>query len=887
MRMKKFDEDYSNITLARLFNLSPELYDDVNIVNLPLSVRVTNRLYNNSILTIGSLLRTNSASLMNIKGFGKNCLDQVYTYLENIKRQDNISEEIQETQILPQISIAKKYRDFIVLGDFSFISYCECSPDEKNVLLKYKEAYEILGKELVEKCLYDYIHISPIVYAFQNYCEKTKRYNKLKCLIENIPTKRRKNCCKYYIMAYSDEEVMRNAIENIYSSSDAALCSIIDSVNLDDNVECIIAGKFLEWCSYNACNLISELFENLYSNKRQKMLIEARANGQTLSEIGDTIHVTRERVRQIEAKAKRRFVKNLTHLRIISKIFADTNGRNIITLENIVEVSGNNASAFYYLLRTSECSYYTYDAQLDAFVLGDSNISLRIQNFVDSLPEMIRKKDIQDIIILAKEQEDISQDFIEKAIEESYKNTGEIYYKTRLSLAKIYDDILRTHYPEGIHVSDDKEIDKFRDYIIKEYGDISLPENNRAISTRISSIGVLAGRGIYIAKRNQWISKALEYKILDYIEKSDSPIILIGTVFYEFEEDLLKEGIDNRYFLQGVLREISGEKYYFRRDYISKRKDFTSMYSSIVAYIKENKYPVSRDEIQARFHGITDIMISMAISDSEILNYFGEYLHGSCLDISEVEENSLYNSILKILSDNDVHHIKDVYVVLLKENSHVLYRNGVNNSYRAFSVLEYLFKDRFQFSRPYLAQYGTEIGKPFERLHDLIFESEEYAVSDISDFARDNHMQISSMIDYLNSLNDKFMIYDRNNIVSFKSLAITPDLTYEIEKIIEKNINETCPIRNLSCIGQFPRISRDWSEWLIYSCLYKWGKRLDVALSSGQFRQSIPLVSLKGLMNTDGFKGVSSAPVNIKIDNMDNIDDLVAEIITEDMLEDI
>ena len=62
---------------------------------------------------------------------------------------------------------------------------------------------------------------------------------------------------------------------------------------------------------------------------------------------------------------------------------------------------------------------------------------------------------------------------------------------------------------------------------------------------------------------------------------------------------------------------------------------------------------------------------------------------------------------------------------------------------------------------------------------------------------------------------------------------------------------------------------------------------MDVALSSSQLRQSIPLVAPRGKMDTTAFKDVSVTPVKIKIDNLDNIDDLISDLITEDMLEDI
>ena len=426
-----------------------------------------------------------------------------------------------------------------------------------------------------------------------------------------------------------------------------------------------------------------------------------------------------------------------------------------------------------------------------------------------------------------------------------------------------------------------------RNRIAEEYGDIALPENNRAIAARIASIGTLAGRGIYIAKRKKWISKELEHKLIDFIESNDSPVLLIGMIFTEFEDELQEEGIDNRYFLQGVLRELFGDRLYFRRDYVSRDKDFTSIYSSIIAFIKQHQYPVKKEEIQARFKGITEIVIAFATSDSEILNYFGEYLHGSRLIIHEDERLYLLNYLNTCLSDDAAHHIKDIYPVLTEAKPEIFSRNAATDPYCVFSVLEYLFRDRFQFSRPYIAKNDVEIGRPIERLQERIYSEDEFMLNDISIFARDNHVQLYSMLDFINSLNDKYLMKNIDAIISIDKAGLNESLAQQIESIICEEVFETTPIRNLLCISKFPAINCDWSEWIIYSILFKWSNSLDVALSSSQLRQSIPLVAPRGKMDATAFKDVAATPVKVKIDNLDNIDDLISDLITEDMLEDI
>lgn len=882
--MSIFDE---NVSLGELFNLSPEAYSDMDISDLPFSIRATNRFYQQNIRTVEELLKVNSGFLMNLRGFGIKCLNQVYSLLETVSNGE-FTPKAEQKRIIPiESCFIKNNRDNIISGNFSRIESDELAIEERTCLKKYIEGYEILGKDLIDKCFNDTEHVISIMEVLERFCRNNAKYTELKELAEAIPAQRRHNNSKHYIAAYTFDDAILKQLSNCYSNENAPLYSIIDSIDLDDKASIEAATKFLRWCSYNISDQIKELFDKLYSKEHRKTVIEGRANRLTLNDVGNLLHLTRERIRQIELKAKTLFMRNQSRLRILGKISADLKGQSIVTQEDIAEVSGENANALIYLLRISESSFYRYDIQLDAFVVGDTDISSRIQNFIDSLPDVIKKTELQEILDMAKDQEDLASEFVEKAFFDSYKITGDVYHRTRLSLAKVYEEVLKAHYPNGIHVYSDREIAQLRKTISDEYGDVGLPKNNRAIAARIASIGVLSGRGRYVAKRKQWVSSALENKLIDYINYSESPILMIGSIFYEFEEELVKEGIDNKYFLHGILRELVGNRFYFRRDYVSKDRGFTSIYSSIIAYIKENRYPVKKEEIQAKFQGITDIVISLATSDSDILNYFGEYLHGSRLVIHEDEKSRLFDQLAMLMSDNEAHHIKDVYTLLFKNNAAPFSRNAVNGSFRAYSFLEYLFPDQFQFLRPYIAKIGVEIGKPAERLHDMIYEEEEYSISDISDFARENHLQIQSIIEYINSLNDKFMMRDIDSIASITSLGVSEEITKMIEAIITGEISETTPIRNMTCVRKFPKISGNWSEWLIYSCLIKWGSKLDVALSSGQLRHSIPLVSLKGQMDLTRFKNNSVASVRSRIDDLNDIDELLSGIITEDMLEDI
>ena len=104
-----------------------------------------------------------------------------------------------------------------------------------------------------------------------------------------------------------------------------------------------------------------------------------------------------------------------------------------------------------------------------------------------------------------------------------------------------------------------------------------------------------------------------------------------------------------------------GDEFFFRRDYISKDGSTTNMYMDIVKFIKNSKYPVSKAEIFKAFPGITEIVVNIAFSDPDVINYLGAYLHSSNLKISINEKKYFEDKIKKVLKDRNAHHCKDVY----------------------------------------------------------------------------------------------------------------------------------------------------------------------------------------------------------------------------------
>ncbi len=878
----------SNISFGEQFPLKTEYFADVAVEELNLSIRATKRLMTNNILTIGDLLDTKPETLMGIKGFGRSCMEEVENSLATLIKNPASWKDLRRINPVGKLQLVKVHADSIAMGDFSFSDGLDLSDEENHILSVYKDGFETIGEDLALECYCNPEKVATIISMLNNFCDESQRLSLMRGIVGKIPSYRLRNRAKGYINAFTVDDIKRAALLSLCPSEECTIEALTAIAPPTQKQKLNLLKEFLKWCSFDLNSEVEELFRKIYAKERLKTVVQMRARKKTLEQIGSVFGITRERVRQIEIKAKHQFIRYYSQIQIVSKIAAEKNGSTLLTSADIEEYCKTNVVELLYFLRGYENTHYTYDEQLDLFILGDDSIQERVRSYIESLPDWIKVNQLPTILNDASENDDIPQDVLQTAFMESYRLTGDVYHRTRLSLGAVYLAVMKKYYPDGFRAYDPDELRNFRMRVAIEFGDVGMPEDDHAITARIASVCVLCGRGMYKPKAEKYISKGLANRILQYIEKSDQKIFLMNTLYSVFENELNDEGVYNKYYLQGILRELCADKYYFRRDYLSKDAEAVSFYSSVVNFIKKSEYPVQKQQIQNTFPGITEIVITLSVNDPKVLNYFGSYLHASRLDISNEEKDSLYRILAEIVSDHEAHSGTEVYEFIQRRMPVIFSRNAAMYPFSAFSILEYLFQDFFQFSRPYIAEKGVEIGRLGERLHNLIYSSDEFAISDIREFCKENRFQIQSILEYVNSCNDRFLLRDVYTMVSIERTGITESIAWETENVIAQEVSETQPISHLTCWHRLPGIAVPWTEWLIYSVLNKWGSKLSAATSSNTLRTAVPMVAPRGEMDSGAFKDITPdlSGHSAKVDDLDNIDDLIADLIEieEDLL---
>lgn len=881
-------------TYAEIFGLRPELHANTPISELNLSVRTHNVFKRNEITTLDVLLKKTPESLMQLKNFGKTSLQDVERLMESLKG-GNPTEKAPspaKTQIRESVPLElRPYARQMANGDFSFMEDLTTPSHILPAAERCKEAQIALGTELANACLDTPQALSPIISACFTFRFAVQQQNDLQVFLDAIPAERRYNKVHGYINAYVKNEEKRTKLHNLYTSADATVNSILNT-ELNGEQHRFVSA-FLKWCSYDLSVEIEELLKSVYANDRMRTVIQMRAQKKTLEQIGTILGVTRERARQIELKAKGIFRSRQGRIKIISKIAADLNGSSVVMPGDLMDYCGSHFDEILFLLRTCESSNFTYDQTLDLFIVGDDSMQDRTAAFIESLPEMFTIDEIVLRLHSAEEDFDLPEEVAKIAISEVYNLTGEIYHRNRLSRAAIYQEILRESFPNGIYIHNQTEIAQFRDLVHKKYGNVSLPYNDHALAARIADICILCDRGQYRLKQKKYIPRTLATQIHSYMENSDHSIFMTNTLFHVFENELRANGVNNKYYLQGILHELYGDQYTFTRDYISKDASITSIYSSVVNHIKKSQHPVSKKQLKKAFPGVPEVALNLATGDPEVLQYLGEYLHSSKLVVSEQEKAYLHSIVAQLLQDGQPHHSEECYNIVMMERPEIFTRNAVSFQYRCFSVLEYLFRNQYEFSRPYIAPLGTEIGRPIEQIREYVDENDRISITDISSYAAEIHFRLPSTLGFINSCNDRYLLISNELMMLQEDTGVDESIAHLVEDLVFEEITDPVLIRSLPCWMKLPPINVPWTEWLVYSVLNKWATRVEVAPSHNQFRMAVPLVAPKGKMQVEPFAEVyreidcTAGNLSVSISNdMDHIDDLLMELTDDELLED-
>lgn len=602
--------------------------------------------------------------------------------------------------------------------------------------------------------------------------------------------------------------------------------------------------------------------------ERDLFILHKRAQGHTLESAGtgNGYSLTRERIRQMEKQVITKYQDAFfygNHQIYLKTFFTNQKYAFISNLSNILY---DLSDIYIHILKEGQISNLEYNSEYDMFVIGENWIPYWF-DILNDLPEIIMYKDLDNCLNEIKKKLsdkgfEIELKDIRFLFEKEFLNIGGAYSRSRITFGEKYSIVLERFYPNGINIYDEEKLKEFSNRCLEVFPYTVMPDNLRSIGMRISAISLLINKGVYGLREKFLIPKEKLMPIFDFIKQSAVEIFPIGALFEKYE-DLMKElNILSKYHLYSLMKEYFESELHFKKDYICKTSENSTMYKIIYNYIKEQSTPIKYKELQIRFPGTSQVTFNQAVNQEGVLNYFGKYIHINNLNLTDEDVSIIRNTLLTLVSDDKIHHTNELYTMLSVKHMRIINKCLIEYQYMLFSLVEMLFEEEFEFSRPFIAKKGTEILDENERMRNFVSLYDKISIDEIKEFAEKKGIIINSIVKLVDSLNDQFIFKNENEIIKLEKFFHDECDAIRAMDIIEKmTLNKK--ILSSSMLNSFLMFPEgyEWNQWILYSLINKFSDKVVAITDNARFRRRSGYVIAKVIfidksLNIDSYEGI-------------------------------
>lgn len=568
--------------------------------------------------------------------------------------------------------------------------------------------------------------------------------------------------------------------------------------------------------------------------ERDRDCLIARSQGLTLQATGEHFGITRERVRQIVAKAVRRLSRPCEA--VFSIVAAGRLSINTPEIKTLFSDQAQIDVISYVLENTSSVRFFPFaDKYVVAEAVPEEWNEKLLQIAKDIIGDSINYFDNLELIDERLSSEGLSFidsiDYMGYLLEHGYKALGDYVVKKSQAYRNICLDVIRRHFCDGIKLDSDEnnaDMALLRSIVRREFGEAGLPDSNRALTARVSPALILCGRGKYISPENVVIDIPLVEQIVDYISESSETSLYYSEIFTAFSGRLLAQtDIDNANYLHGVLKMFYPDEFNYERDLLVKKGMERNPFENRLAQLlKDNHQAMSKAEIQSKMLGVTDIRIVNALVRlPELIQWdYNEYNHIDNLHIGDGDTAAL-KLLLQDLTEKQSGYCSEngLFGAVLKEMPEFISKNAIHNSHNLFYVAGYLFGDTYRFSRPHIAApsfpnielTNANIARFF------IGHAERLLYPDLVRMSQRAGWSNGTFTLVLNAVEQDYCRISLNEYVLRSDFRIDEETLSKIARVVSDLMSASgyYGIFSIYNYDQFPPAPYEWNEFLLQTVL--------------------------------------------------------------------
>lgn len=609
--------------------------------------------------------------------------------------------------------------------------------------------------------------------------------------------------------------------------------SKVDLLRLNGNYKLEETFESLKQFSQSLIEISTQVMLSL-KNDREFQIYIMRSEGFSLQEIADENSCTRERVRQIESKFDKKVSPIISS--IIENYFRE-NSINYISTNEVLDFFDDDDLDKVIMYNLKRSDNYEFLSFAEIFLKKSSqtqNTTAKLyqlaKDFVGEGINLFDELDNLDDMLSNAGYNYIDADAFLNLLEEcNAQFYGDYVLFGKKSYSFLCYKIVEEYFPNGINLYLESDIDRLRNLVHQKFGDVKLPDNDRAIATALSRYLIISGRGVANSINHIHFEYDTIQRIKDYIDDNPLNTLYFREIFNEFEGLLaITTSIDNYHCLHGVLQYCYPKDYTFSRDTLSKREGDgikLSLEDRVNNILIQKGQATYKKTIIDIVGGCSESMLfNVAVTGTKIIIW--DYCYYNSVDnlsITEDDECELRNLIQFLLTQN-YGYCSDGLLFSHVQNTfpNFLTKNNIQNRTNLFYVMNYLFCGEFQFNRPHICslEFPASVNAKEIMLHLLgpdrmICHSEFVSISKKMFWSEMTSGFVFSEIekDTVRISEDKYLKKEYFYIDSEKLNAISIAL-----KSLSDDLGVVSAI-NIYDFSKFPKIEYEWNSFLLVSII--------------------------------------------------------------------
>ena len=557
------------------------------------------------------------------------------------------------------------------------------------------------------------------------------------------------------------------------------------------------------------------------------VIIEKRFNfntnqKRTLADIGLELNLTRERVRQIENRVIQKLLGRINEIdKILYCFYKDikTDNRDFITVEELLKYVGNEQLTRYLIVILSS---------KETNIIYNEEYGIIYNSKEITLEEILYEAETQlkDIIPIA---DILNYDKVQKYIlEHEYKiYQDKIFVRKKINISSIYMNEIKENFDSGYNIGSEEDYNKLIKILKEKYGDIEIPSMHsiQAMIDRYDFVQI--NRGAYKAREYAVnLSEKLIEEIIDYIIKN-SPIVPYSLIFEKFKQTLEKIGIDNRFYLKGVIDDKIPKEFNTTRDFINTNSNAElTLYDVMPKIFKEFDAEFTMEDIKQRMLGLNEYNYENYIRAEEENGLIRispkTYIYIEKLNITEETKKELKEYIDNLFEkmESKILTVQKIYANLSIMNRELLNKLHITarfGDFELFSIIKYLFKEEYYYSRPVISKEENITTTSYLLIKEYVKKMDKFTYNDIKNYIYKMHIGgIYSYINFMEDLSDEYVQINKDSMMRIEKFEISEDKLEKIKEFIELLLKgKEFRTDNFDGYFMLPKLNKPWNKYLL------------------------------------------------------------------------